>query len=107
MIAGVDERAGSAPGLAERAIVLFAKSIAAMAYVSVAYGVLVASFFFCCGVDGISFANPAKNPLGPAVTILVVWPVVGFVCLLLQGGLGDILEGVDKGVRRLIRAFRE
>ena len=84
---------------------LFAKSMVAMAYVSVAYGVLVASFF-CCGIDAISFANPAKSPFGPLLTILVVWPVVGFVCLLLDGGLGELLSAVDKGARRIVRHFR-
>lgn len=99
-------RASGSPGIVERGIVLFAKAMVAMAYVSLAYGILVASFFFCCGVDGLGLANPAKSPLGPLVTIVVVWPIVGFLCLLLDGGLGDLLEGVEKSARWLIRAFR-
>jgi hypothetical protein len=90
----------------ERAIVLFAKAMVAMAFVVTVYGVLVGFFFLCCGMEVLSFANPARSPLGPVVTILVVWPLGGFLCLFLQGGLGDILNAVGKGVQAAIRAIR-
>ena len=90
----------------ERAIVLFAKAMVAMAFVVTVYGVLVGFFFLCCGTEVFSFANPARSPLGPLLTILVVWPLGGFLCLFLQGGLGDILKAVGDGVHAAIRAIR-
>ena len=90
----------------ERAIVLFAKALVAMAYVLTVYGILVGFFFLCCGMEVFSFANPTRSPLGPVMTILVVWPLGGFLCLFLQGGLGDILNAVGKGVHAAIRAIR-
>ena len=90
----------------ERLFILFAKAMTAMAFVVVVYGVLVGSFFVCCGVDSLALANPTKSPLGPAATILIVWPLGGLLCLLLDGGLGDLLEAVEKGTKRLIRAVR-
>ena len=89
----------------ERAIVLFAKAMVAMAFIATAYSVLVASFFLCCGTDGFSYANPTRSPLGPVLTIVVVWPIVGFVCLFLQGGLEEILKAVGNGVRAAIRVI--
>jgi hypothetical protein len=88
--------------LVERCIVLLAKAIVALAFVVTAYGILVAGFFFCCGTNAFSFAHPAKSPLGPLVTILLVWPVGGFLCLILQGALEILLDAVGKGTRRLI-----
>jgi hypothetical protein len=90
----------------EQAIVLVAKAMVAMAFVVTVYGILVGFFFLCCGTEVFSFANPARSPLGPVVTILVVWPLGGFLCLFLQGGLGDILNAVGKGVHAAIRAIR-
>ena len=90
------------PRFVERGIVLFAKAMVAMAYVVAAYGVLVAGFFLCCGTDAFTFAHPGKSPLGPLVTILMVWPIGGLLCLILQGGLEGLLEAVGKGMRRLI-----
>jgi hypothetical protein len=90
----------------ERGIVLFAKAMVAMAFVVTVYGVLVGFFFICCGAEVFSFANPARSPLGPLVTVLVVWPLGGFLCLFLQDGLGDILKAVGKGLQAAIRAVR-
>ena len=96
----------TAERMIEQAIVLFAKAMVAMAFVVTVYGVLVGFFFLCCGTEAFSFANPGRSPLGPLMTILVVWPLGGFLCLFLQGGLGDILSAVGKGVRAAIRAIR-
>ncbi len=74
--------------------------------VMVVYGVLVGSFFVCCGVDSLTLANPTKSPLGPAATILIVWPLGGLLCLLLDGGLGDLLDVVERGTKWLIRTVR-
>jgi hypothetical protein len=96
----------TSPGLVERGAILFAKAMVALAYVSVAYGILVASFFLCCGIDGLTLVNPAKSPFGAAITVLVVWPVGGFVCLLLDGGLGDLLDGVERGGKWVVGRIR-
>ena len=93
----------------ERAIVLFAKAMVAMAFVVAVYAFLVFFFFTCCGLDGFSsasYANPTSSPLGPVLTILIVWPLGGFLCLVLQGALESILEAVGKWVRRAIQAIR-
>jgi hypothetical protein len=78
----------------------------ALAFVVTVYAVLVGFFFLCCGAEVFSFADPARSPLGPVLTVLIVWPLGGFLCLLLQSGLGDILSAVGKGVRAAIRAIR-
>src|SRR5712691_8348141 len=81
----------------ERGIILFAKSMVALGFVAAVYGFLVTSFFYCCGTDGWEYANPNKSPLGAVVTVLLVWPVGGLLCLLLQDGLGEILQAVGRG----------
>ncbi|SRR5258708_33157611 len=90
----------------EQSIILFAKSMVALGFVAAVYGSLVASFFYCCGTDGWEFANPSKSPLGAVVTVLLVWPVVGLLCLLLQDGLGEILKAVGRRSKGLASALR-
>jgi hypothetical protein len=93
----------------ERAIVLFAKAMVAMAFVVAVYAFLVFFFFTCCGLDAFSsasYANPARSPLGPVVTILIVWPLGGFFCLVLQGALEGILDAVGKRVHGAMQAIR-
>ncbi len=100
---GSERQANQTPVRAgRRFVVLLAKAMTALAYVAVAYGVFVVGFFACCGMDGLSLLNPWKSPFGPIVTVLVVWPAGGFVCLLLDGGLEFALATVDRGTKWLL-----
>jgi len=40
------------------------------------------------------------------VTIAVVWPLVGFLCVALQGGPGELLDLVARAVRRVVHGAR-
>ncbi len=89
----------------ERAVIVFAQTMVVVAIAAVVYGFLVMMFFFCCGVQGVdttTYFNPARSPLGPAATVLLVWPVVGLLCLALQDGPGELLRLISKSVRRIL-----
>ena len=85
----------------ERAVILFAQAMIVLAAVFAGYGFLVAMFFYCCGADAVNYFHPSKSPFGPVVTLAVVWPAVGLLCLALQGGAREMLVAVANGVRRL------
>ena len=90
----------------ERGVILFAKGMVALALAALVYGVLVIGFFFCCGVEGGSYVDPRRSPLGAAVTIAVVWPLVGFLCFGLQGDPRDLLRGLMRLARSAWAAVR-
>jgi MFS-type transporter involved in bile tolerance (Atg22 family) len=92
--------------LLERCVVLFAQAMVALGGAVAVYGFLVAMFFFCCGVETLTYFHPARSPLGAAVTIAVVWPLVGFLCVALQGGPGELLDLVARAVRRVVHGAR-
>ena len=77
-----------------------------LAFAAVVYGSLVASFFSCCGIDGWDYANPNKSPLGGVVTVVVVWPAVGLVCLVLGEGLGELFQAIPRARKGLLNAIR-
>jgi hypothetical protein len=80
----------------ERAVILVVKAFATGLGV---YLVLVAFFFMCCGTGIFSYTDPARSPFGPIVTIVVVWPVAGLLCVVGGDALGE-------GIRLLPRLFR-
>lgn len=89
--------------LIERGVVLFAQAMVALGGAAAVYGFLVVMFFICCGVETLAYFHPSRSPLGAAVTIAVVWPLVGLLCVTLQGGPGELLDLVARGVRRVVR----
>ena len=88
--------------LVERGIVLFAQAMVALGGAAAVYGFLVVMFFFCCGPETVAYFHPSRSPLGAVVTIGVVWPLVGLLCVMLQGSPGELLDLVAKGVRRVL-----
>jgi hypothetical protein len=90
----------------ERGVIVFAKAMVALGLAAVVYGVLVMSFFLCCGVEGGRHVDPSKSPLGAAITIGLMWPLVGFVCFALQGSPKDLLAAVKKFARAAWQAVR-
>jgi hydrogenase-4 membrane subunit HyfE len=107
-----DDAAGKPDGqnrverMLERTIVLFAKAMVALGLAALVYGALVMSFFFCCGVESGRYVDPSRSPLGAIATILVIWPLVGFLCFALQGGPSDLLVAIKKFARAAWRAVR-
>jgi membrane associated rhomboid family serine protease len=91
--------------LIERSVVLFAQAMVVLGATAAVYGFFVAMFFFCCGVETLVYFHPSRSPLGSIVTIVVVWPLIGLLCLALQGGPREILDIVARGVRRLLRGM--
>jgi hypothetical protein len=84
-------------------VVLFAQGMVALGAAAAVYGFLVAMFFFCCGLETVAYFHPSRSPWGAVVTIAIVWPFVGPLCVVLQGGPGELLDIVAKGVRRVVR----
>jgi hypothetical protein len=89
--------------LIERGVVLFAQAMVVLGAAAAVYGFLVAMFFFCCGVEALAYFHPSRSPFGSVVTIVVVWPLVGLLCLALQGDPRELLDIVARGVRRVFR----
>jgi hypothetical protein len=87
----------------ERGIVFFAQAMVALGGAAAVYGFLVAMFFVCCGVETVAYFHPSRSPLGAVVTIAVIWPLVGLLCIMLEGSLGELLDLVANGVRRVLR----
>ena len=69
----------------ERGVILVAKGMVTLAVAALVYGCLVIAFFLCCGVGAGSYVDPKRSPLGAALTIAVIWPLMGFLCFGLQG----------------------
>ncbi len=86
----------------ERSVVLLARVLGVVAFGVAVYVALTISFFACCGVDGSAFVHPAKSPFGWAVTVFVVWPVVGLLCVACEGAL----EGEVASLFRILRGRR-
>jgi hypothetical protein len=74
--------------------------------VAVVYGFLVAMFFFCCGVGNMSYFDPSHSPLRSWATILLVWPLVGLACVMLDGAPGDLVRLTKRGVPRAVERLR-
>jgi hypothetical protein len=87
----------------ERTVILFAQAMVLLATAFVVYGLLVAVFFVCCGADAVSYFHPSRSPFGPVVTVVVVWPVVGLLCLALHGKSRDAFEATRRATLRLLR----
>ncbi len=90
----------------ERSVILFAKAMVALGLAAVVYGVLVMFFFLCCGVEGGRYVDPSKSPLGAAITVVLIWPVAGFLCFALQGSPRDLLAAAKKFARAAWQAVR-
>lgn len=90
----------------ERCVIVFAQSMVVLGVAVAVYGFLVLMFFACCGFDTITYFHPSRSPLGPAMTVLVIWPLVGLVCVALQGGPGELLDIVGRAVQRIIGRMR-
>jgi hypothetical protein len=99
---------GSAPSTRfERCLSIFAKSLRLVAYVAIVYGLLALGFFLCCGVDPILYASPSRSPFGSLITVLLVWPVLGLLCLAAWGvEPRDVLKAADKSLKGLLRGLR-
>src|SRR5262249_13875663 len=83
----------------ERVIIAFGEGMVVLSGACVVWGFLTASFFACCGIDAISWANPRLSALGPVATVVLVWPAIGLLCLA-GDGLGDVLVWVTRGLKR-------
>jgi hypothetical protein len=92
----------------ERGLLLLSKAIVAILVGACVWMFGVASLFLCCAItgDAWSWFPPTSGAFGPWITILVVWPVTGLVCLVLQSILGDLPSLVGKGAKRLFNHVR-
>ena len=90
----------------ERGVILVAKGMVTLAVAALVYGCLVIAFFLCCGVGAGSYVDPKRSPLGAALTIAVIWPLVGFLCFGLQGDPRELFRGLAKFARSAWAAVR-
>jgi hypothetical protein len=83
----------------EHGVVLLARVIGVVACGVAVYAGLVFFFFLCCGIDGSSYVHPGRSPFGPAMTVLLVWPAIGLLCVASEA----LFEAGAKAVARLVR----
>jgi hypothetical protein len=83
----------------ERGLILLARVLGVVAFGVAAYAALVFSFFLCCGIDGSAYLHPGKSPFGWAVTVFLVWPIIGLLCVASEGAF-------ETGATAIIRIFR-
>jgi hypothetical protein len=90
----------------ERIVILFAKAMVALVLAVLVYGFLVMSFFVFWGPDVGGYLDPRRSPLGAAVTVVVIWPVVGFLCLAVLDKPRDRVRRVKKFAKAAWHAVR-
>ncbi len=90
----------------ERILLGLGRTIVGLAFGIVVLGALILSFFACCGWDGSTWVDPRVSPHGPYVTILLVWPAIGALCLLGQGLITEMANALGWIRKRLSGARR-
>ena len=92
----------------ERGLLALGRTVVAVVLGAFVWGFLVGSFFLCCAVDldSMSWADPRKSPAGPWVTVLVIWPLTGFFCMMFQSVPGELLGAGVRGAKRLVARLR-
>lgn len=90
--AGTPEPQDRVARMVERIVILFAKAMVALVLAVLVYGLLVMSFFLCCGPDVGGYLDPRQSPLGAAVTAVVIWPLVGFLCFAAMDEPRDLVR---------------
>ena len=81
----------------ERALIRGNKVILFLLIGGAIWAVLTLSLFLCSGLEGCALADGRLNRLGPILTLGVVWPALGLLCLIghvLVQGLPELVARV-------------
>jgi hypothetical protein len=92
----------------EQGLLTLGRIVVAVVLGAVVWGFLVASFFLCCAVgpNAVGWADPRSGPGGPWITVLIIWPLTGFFCMMLQSVPGELLGAGVSGAKHLLSALR-